>query len=123
MSPRTDERREPTQARRYRDDASGSERVGVTPYPDLVWSPTPELVDASNLSRFMDFVNARRGLKFAGYSELHDWSVQHLEDFWSDLSTFSGVRFHSKADAVLTTREMPAGRWFPGGPSITPNTY
>jgi len=115
VSPSTKDRRERPAAACHTEDAAGGEGVGASQIPHLVWSPAPELVNASNLSRFTDFVTARRGLTFADYSELHDWSVQHLEDFWSDLCTFSGVRFHSEADTVLTSRQMPGGRWFPGG--------
>jgi hypothetical protein len=60
--------------------STGIERVGVAPGPDVLWSPRPEHVRSSNLSRFIEFVGARRGLAFSGYNDLHGWSVRHLED-------------------------------------------
>jgi acetoacetyl-CoA synthetase len=66
------------------------------------------------LSRFIEFVGARRGLAFSGYNDLHGWSVRHLEDFWNDLADFSGVMFHSPAENVLSSRLMPGANWFQG---------
>jgi acetoacetyl-CoA synthetase len=55
-----------------------------------------------------------RGLTFASYEELHRWSVDDLEGFWSAVWEHFAVRGHSPYDAVLGRREMPGAEWFPG---------
>ncbi|GAA3316251.1 acetoacetate--CoA ligase [Arthrobacter ramosus] len=92
----------------------GAPQHEAPPAPEVLWKPTNEQIRTSNLGRFMDFLNDRRGLTFADYDSLHSWSVRQLEDFWADLSAFSGVKFHTPAERVLGSRKMPGADWFPG---------
>jgi acetoacetyl-CoA synthetase len=68
----------------------------------------------TELVRFLDWLNAERGLQFASYQELHAWSTTDLDGFWSAVAEFSAVRFHTPPAAVLSRREMPGAQWFPG---------
>src|ERR671920_2314383 len=54
------------------------------------------------------------GLAFEGYDELHRWSVEDLEGFWSAVAEFLDVRFATPPERVLGRREMPGAEWFPG---------
>ena len=48
-------------------------------------------------------------------SELHRWSVDDLDGFWSAVWEYFGVRSrHARTSAVLGRREMPGAEWFPG---------
>jgi acetoacetyl-CoA synthetase len=89
----------------------------TTAGPEVLWSPTPESIAASQLGRFAAWVAERRGLDFGtppDYDAIWRWSVDHLDQFWSDVATFTDVLPGVPDDQVLTRREMPGAEWFPG---------
>jgi len=79
--------------------------------PELLRPPAP---DGSEIARFLDWLRRERGLAFDGYDELHRWSVEDLEGFWSAVAEFYAVRFATPPERVLGRREMPGAEWFPG---------
>jgi acetoacetyl-CoA synthetase len=91
--------------------------AGVTEHPQELWSPTPESVRQTRIAAFARWVEERRGLSFGDptdYDSLWRWSVEHLDQFWGDLATWSGVLPDVPDDRVLTDRSMPGAVWFPG---------
>jgi acetoacetyl-CoA synthetase len=87
----------------------------VTPKQgDVLWAPPDDVRSTSELGRYLDWLEAARGLGFRGYEELHGWSVAELEGFWSSVWEFYGVRSHAPYARVLGSREMPGAEWFPG---------
>ena len=49
---------------------------------DLLWRPSASQIDASGLAAFERWLFAKRALRFDGYTELWQWSVDQLELFW-----------------------------------------
>jgi acetoacetyl-CoA synthetase len=80
---------------------------------ELLWEPSTELVERSRLSEFMRWLDRERGLAFAGYQELWQWSVDDLDGFWSAIWEFFGVQADGDPSPVLASREMPGAQWFP----------
>jgi acetoacetyl-CoA synthetase len=80
---------------------------------ELLWEPSPELVERSRLREFMGWLERERGLAFADYQELWQWSVDDLDGFWSAIWEFFGVQADGDPSPVLASREMPGARWFP----------
>jgi acetoacetyl-CoA synthetase len=84
-----------------------------------LWQPSPERVQSANITGFLDFVNRGRGLTLQDYPQLYDWSIEHLEDFWSDIWDFCRVIASSRGDLVLeppgrfSSEHPPGARWFP----------
>jgi acetoacetyl-CoA synthetase len=81
---------------------------------DLLWTPTPERVEKSHLTAFMRWLAHKRGLKFAGYAELWQWSIDDLEGFWQAIWDYFDVRSSTPYERVLADRRMPGAQWFPG---------
>jgi acetoacetyl-CoA synthetase len=81
---------------------------------ELLWEPSPERVLGAELTRFTGWLERARGLTFASYAALWEWSVSDLEAFWGAVAEFFAVRFETPADRVLARREMPGAEWFPG---------
>ncbi|MPQ98855.1 acetoacetate--CoA ligase [Modestobacter sp. I12A-02628] len=84
--------------------------------PDVLWSPTPESIAASELGRFAAWVAGRRGLDLGDpvdYDAVWRWSTEHLDQFWADVATWFEVFIDVSDDEVLTRREMPGAVWFP----------
>ena len=81
---------------------------------DLLWTPTPEWVEGTNLVHFMKWLHAERGLQFADYRALWRWSVEDIDDFWQAIWDYYGIKSSAPAQAVLGKRTMPGAEWFPG---------
>ncbi|HEY6731628.1 MAG TPA: acetoacetate--CoA ligase [Solirubrobacterales bacterium] len=81
---------------------------------ELLWEPSIELVERSRMVEFMRWLERERGLSFAGYPELWQWSVDDLDGFWSAIWEFFEVQADGDPSPVLPSREMPGARWFPG---------
>ncbi len=80
---------------------------------EVVWTPSPQRIAASNLTRFAEWVRARHGAPDADYGALWRWSVDERESFWSALAEFAGVVRSPGTAPVLQHREqMPGAKWF-----------
>jgi acetoacetyl-CoA synthetase len=82
--------------------------------PELLWTPSAERIERAHITRYTRWLEGSRGLEFPDYAALWQWSVDNLEEFWSSLAEFLGVRFSSPPERVLGSREMPGAQWFPG---------
>jgi acetoacetyl-CoA synthetase len=91
-----------------------STTAGSRPRGELLWEPSPESVERATMTRYMRWLEAERGRAFAGYPALWEWSVTELEEFWSSIWEFFGVRASAPYSAVLADRTMPGARWFTG---------
>ncbi|MBA3425742.1 MAG: acetoacetate--CoA ligase [Rubrobacter sp.] len=80
----------------------------------LLWEPSEEMKENSNISRYMRWLESERDLSFGSYNELWEWSVTDLEGFWSSVWDYCGVVASEPYDEVLAKREMPGAEWFPG---------
>jgi acetoacetyl-CoA synthetase len=82
--------------------------------PPIVWTPSPERIASATITRYREWLNETRGLELEGYPDLWQWSVDELDGFWGSIWEFFEVQASEPYVRVLTTREMPAARWFPG---------
>lgn len=79
-----------------------------------LWIPTEQRKRDTNITRFMDAVNARRSLNLASYSDLYQWSVENLADFWADVWDFAEIKASEQYNSVVTDLSvMPGTKWFP----------
>ena len=81
---------------------------------DLLWQPSDKEIEEANLTRYLAWLRAAKGLDFAGYAELWHWSVTELEAFWASLWDYFAVVASAPYTAVLGQRTMPGACWFPG---------
>jgi len=81
---------------------------------ELLWTPSQERIERSNMTAYARWLAEERGVETAGYQELWRWSVDNLEDFWRSIWDYYEVEAEQPYEAVLATREMPGARWFPG---------
>lgn len=89
------------------------ERRGVRE-GDLLWTPSAAQIAEANITKFADWLAQTRGLRFAGYTELWQWSIRELEKFWQALWDYFGIEASAAPTGVLTRRTMPGAEWFPG---------
>ena len=75
-----------------------------------IWVPSNERVNNSLMHKFM-----QKGPKvFDSYFELHKWSVEHMESFWSQFWEFSNIKYSKNYDSILENPVMPGAKWFSG---------
>ena len=74
---------------------------------ELLWTPSTEFVQWSQVSRFMDWLRRNRNLDFADYPSLWQWSVDFVEDFWAALWQYFEIDSSTPYTSVLNERVMP----------------
>lgn len=81
----------------------------------ILWRPADERVNTSRMKAFMNHLQARQGLSFDGYRDLHQWSVSHPELFWDELWQFLRISTSRPYACVVDDlRKFPGADWFPG---------
>jgi acetoacetyl-CoA synthetase len=82
---------------------------------DLLWIPGEDRIENSNLRRFIRYAGVRFARAFHDYAELHRWSVNHLDEFWSAVWDFTGIQASRPARQIIDDpHKMPGARWFSG---------
>ncbi len=98
------------------------------PHPEPLWRPAPARAAASRLVDFQRWAAAHHGAPAAPlapvttdteaatrYADLHRWSTEDLTRFWTAVTEYFDVRFHTPPTAVLAEpATMPGATWFPG---------
>ena len=82
--------------------------------PALMWSPPEDVLETTEIGRFVRWLESERGLRFDDYHQLLRWSVDDLEGFWGAVWDFFGVRAATPYERVLADDSMPGAVWFPG---------
>jgi len=80
-----------------------------------LWTPSEQRKRDANITRFMGAVNARHSMNLKTYSELYQWSVDYIPDFWADVWDFAEIKASQRFESVVTDLSvMPGTKWFPG---------
>jgi acetoacetyl-CoA synthetase len=80
----------------------------------VLWEPPSDVRETSRIGHYLAWLERERGLAFAGYPELWEWSVTDLDAFWQSIADYFEVVFHDRPERVLADPAMPGARWFPG---------
>ncbi|MBY4677278.1 acetoacetate--CoA ligase [Marinobacterium arenosum] len=79
-----------------------------------IWRPSEQRCAQANISDFIRQVNQRHNSRIGDYTELHRWSIDNPEAFWSMIWDYGQVRATEKGTRVLVDGDrMPGARWFP----------
>ena len=78
-----------------------------------LWTPSPERIARTRMTAFVNAVEARYGHRFTTYSELHDWSVRHRDDFWRLMWEFASMLGTRGERVVEHPERIPGARFFP----------
>ena len=82
--------------------------------PRQLWSPAPDVRQASRIGRYLAWLEASRGLGFEDYAAAWRWSVDDPGSFWSTIwEHFDVVASQAPTEALADAR-MPGAVWFPG---------
>ena len=79
-----------------------------------LWSPSEQAIEQAQLTQFARQVVRKRHLDLNSYPDFYRWSIEHPEDFWSDVWEFCGLIASRKGSTVLADGDkMPGAKWFP----------
>ena len=80
-----------------------------------LWNPATDRIANSQMTRFQQFVEERYNKTFNNYAALHAWSITEIDDFWSSVWEFCGVKANKPYQQVTTDLDQfPGTRWFAG---------
>jgi acetoacetyl-CoA synthetase len=79
-----------------------------------IWTPSADVVRNAKITAYTDWLKHSRGLAFADYPALWQWSVTDLEAFWRSIWDYFDIRSAAPFERVLARRAMPGAQWFPG---------
>jgi acetoacetyl-CoA synthetase len=83
-------------------------------YGAVLWEPDDKTVRNARVTRFMQWLADRRGLRHDGYEDLWRWSVTEPAAFWSAVWDYFDVLGDRGDGPVVAGEVMPDVRWFTG---------
>lgn len=88
----------------------------VTPIQEgmLLWQPSDEIKQQSNLMHYIQWLNREKGFSFQSRNDVWEGSVTRLEDFWVSIWEYFQVLASNPYSTVLVERKMPGAQWFVG---------
>ncbi len=88
--------------------------MAITPEGALLWQPSAARIQNAQVTAYMTWLEQTRGLKFADYHALWQWSVDEVEAFWASIWDFYAIQHSAPYTTVLEARTMPRTKWFTG---------
>jgi acetoacetyl-CoA synthetase len=80
-----------------------------------LWAPSEKRVEQANITRFIELVNQKYGLKIDSYKDLYIWSIENLPDFWATMWEFGEIKASQKYEKVVDDlSRFPGAEWFVG---------
>ncbi len=84
-------------------------------FGELLWSPSQDAIERTNMVRFIKFINERYGILISNYNELWQWSVDNISTFWGDLWEFLDIKCSKSFSQVVDDPyRLPGAKWFIG---------
>ncbi|GAA3450245.1 acetoacetate--CoA ligase [Dactylosporangium matsuzakiense] len=80
----------------------------------VLWEPPTDVREHTRIGAFLRWLEAERGLAFADYQALWQWSVDEPAAFWRAIWDHFEVVAHVAPIDTLPDARMPGAVWFPG---------
>ena len=81
--------------------------------PELLWQPSERAIEEAQVTQFARQVIRKRKLELNTYPDFYRWTVDHPEEFWTDVWDFCGVIGKRGAQVLVDGGKMPGASWFP----------
>ncbi|MEV4625623.1 acetoacetate--CoA ligase [Micromonospora sp. NPDC049523] len=81
---------------------------------DVLWEPPVDVRETTRIGDYLRWLREHRGLDFADYPALWQWSVTDLDAFWRSIWDYFEVIAHTPPTTTLSGDRMPGVEWFPG---------
>lgn len=80
-----------------------------------IWTPSESRAQATQLYDFMSRMKEAHGAPIGNYQEFWQWSVENIEDFWSEFWDYSNVIGEKGSITLQDADKMPGAKFFPEG--------
>ncbi len=81
----------------------------------ILWTPTQDQVNTSQMEAFRNQVNSRFNINLKDYFDLYEWSISNISDFWKAVWGFMALEFSGDYTQVVDDdSKMPGAQWFEG---------
>ena len=67
----------------------------------ILWTPTQDQVNASQMEAFRNQVNSRFNIDLKNYFDLYEWSISNISDFWKAVWGFMAIEFSADYKQVV----------------------
>ena len=81
--------------------------------PAVLWTPPEDARERTRVGAYLAWLERERGLHFADYAALQQWSTADLDGFWRSIWDHFAVTSSTAPGPALAERRMPGARWFP----------
>lgn len=83
-----------------------------------LWTPSSDYIEKSGLFKYQQFLESVNGRKFSSYHELHQWSIDNLDEFWSSLISYFRLSYSGTFKQGLSwdsnATDFIGAQWFEG---------
>jgi len=80
-----------------------------------LWEPSEERKNQANVTRFISLVNEKYDLEIDSYTQLWNWSIENIPDFWATMWEFGEIKASRGYDEVVSDlSKFPGAKWLSG---------
>ena len=80
---------------------------------NILWKPSSP--EKTQMVQLINRINESYGLGMNSYDELHNWSINHIPEFWKEIWDYCEIKHSvSFSDVVDDVHQMPGAKWFSG---------
>lgn len=80
-----------------------------------IWVPSAKRIGATNMYKYLQFINDQHNKSFTTYDELYEWSITNIADFWESMWQFLDIKASADYNQVIDDpNKMPGAKWFAG---------
>ncbi len=77
-----------------------------------IWTPNESQIQNANVTKFLSYVNQKIDIKLSNYWDLHQYSINHSDEFWRLVADFCGA-IGDFSGPVRVGKSMIDTKWFP----------
>ena len=80
---------------------------------NILWNPSEESISKTHLYKLQKYINKKYNIKLNNYNQLHNWSINNIDSFWSTMWNQLDIIYSKKYSAVIDNENiMLESNWF-----------
>jgi acetoacetyl-CoA synthetase len=80
---------------------------------NILYTPTEKQIEQTAMRSFQRRIEEKYRLSFSSYLDLHRWSIENSETFWTELIGFQGLQVEGELRPALLDKSFESYQWFP----------
>ena len=80
---------------------------------NILWVPSKESISKTHIYNLQKNINNKFNLRLNSYNDMHQWSIDNIELFWSIMWKNLDIIYSKKYSSVIDNKNiMPGANWF-----------